>query len=446
MLPTSTRAPRTHQVVLSLTPRCLRIVHLRRGLVGWRCAHEENLPTPEHHDELSAIAAALAERLQRWAVPQGCHAYWVVTGDILGVAAPPPGGGAAALPFPASDVRTHADAFGDKAAGTLPAPLLWVHKDWVAELERISTQCGLQLIEIFARGQLFQRAVGTSQRALRAVLEREGDENFLHIYATTGKLLRTRMLERDALSAPQTLQALLKIEALAFGTGAMLPELEVLDAGGLLGGPLEGFTTSKLSPVSPRASLMALWRSSIEGIAIRAVHPAAVRDLVLGSAAVAAAGLVIVGGFAWHDGQLQEEIAAANASIKRQQPRVDIALAQRAQTLRMADAVQATDSTQKHPDAFDSFQRALSVFPPAPATLHYLRATPELIELTASGGEAAAQWLAKTPAPEFGPFAEFTPPADLMQPLPDIRLQARRSPAAQQSPSPAEPSASQPKP
>ena len=64
MLPTSTRASRRHQVVLSLTPESLRVLHLRRGLLGWRCAHEERLSIPPHEEDLSAISQALTERFK----------------------------------------------------------------------------------------------------------------------------------------------------------------------------------------------------------------------------------------------------------------------------------------------------------------------------------------------------------------------------------------------
>lgn len=442
MLPTPTRASRRHQVVLSLTPQGLRVLHLRRGLLGWRSAHEERLPIPPHQDEHSAIAPALVERFQQWAVPKDSHAYWVVTGDILGVVTPAPGSTAAALPFPAGEIRTHTDGFGSAVHGAAPAPLFWIHKDWVAELERITSHCGLQLIEIFARGQLFQQALGTSQRTLRALVERDGEECFLHIYATSGKLLRTRMLDGGTLADGQVLQSLLKIEALAFGTAGHVPDLEVVDTCGLLKEPWEGAILSTLPATSPQAGLVALWRSSIEGIAIRSVHQGLVRDLMLGSAALGAAGLLIVGGFAWHDGRLQEEITSTAARIKRQQPRVDSALAQRTQTLRMADAVQASDGTQKNVDAFDTFQRGLAVFPPAPATLQYLRATPDTLELAATGGEAAIQWMEKNPPLDFTPFSDFTPPDDVIQQKPDIHLQTRRNPAPQASP--AEPQASKP--
>lgn len=442
MLPTSTRASRRHQVVLSLTPESLRVLHLRRGLLGWRCAHEERLSIPPHEEDLSAISQALTERFQQWAVPKDSHAYWVVTGDILGVVTPAPGSSAATLPLPAGEIRTHVDGFGSAVHSAAPAPLFWIHKDWVAELERITSDCGLQLIEIFARGQLFQKALGTSQRTLRALVERDGEECFLHIYATNGKLLRTRMLDGGTLADGQALQSLLKIEALAFGTEGHLPDLEVVDTGGLLNEPWEGALVSTLPATSPQADLVALWRSSIEGIPVRSVHQGLVRDLMLGSAALAAVGLLLVGGFAWHDGRLQEEVTSTAARIKRQQPRVDNALAQRTQTLRMADAVEASEGARRNVDAFDTFQRGLAVFPPAPATLQYLRATSDTLQLAATGSDAAIQWMEKNPPLDFTPFSDFTPPDDVIQQQPDIHLQARRNPTQQASS--AEPQVSKP--
>ena len=144
-----------HQLVLSLTPESLHLLHLQRSALGWRRVHQEQRPLPAGDTFLAELQTQLQQCVQQWRLPPLTRAHWVLAGDILGLTAPAqPGTPASALlPFAAADIRSQPDLF---ARSEHPA-LLWIHRDWLAEIERISEQCGLQLVELYARAQLLQR-------------------------------------------------------------------------------------------------------------------------------------------------------------------------------------------------------------------------------------------------------------------------------------------------
>ena len=448
----STRAPRRHYLLLSLTPQGLHVLHLRRGLGGWKRAHDERLVLSEHDNDLTATQTPLIQRLQDWQVPHGTCVLWVLAGDVMGVALPPAGGAAGpVLPFLSSEVRTHADGYGDIPKGIQPQrPLLWMHKEWIAEIERFSSACGLQLVELFCRGQLFQPWVTQHPKALRLLIESDGSDHFLHIYAASGKLLRTRVLDderaRDIQNA-HALNSLIKIEMLGLSLtpGAPDSQMQLMLPAGLADrdalnaqGTLDVAT---LPGRSPGDWLWGLWRSALEGIVVRPKHHELVRSLTLGSIALGVVGLLVLAGLAWHNNHLEAQISSDRTVVRRQLPRVEIAQTQRAQALRMADVVQAGTQPSVQGDAFDTMLRGLAGFPPPPATLLYLQATSNLLAFVATGNNLSQQWLKDKPAEGFSPYTDFTVPASLASMEPAIHLQARRQPAADTARTPTAPSA-----
>lgn len=424
-----------HQLVLSLTPECLQLLHLQRGVLGWRRAHEEHCPLPQGDDFLAALQQQAQQCTQQWRLPPGTRAHWVLASDILGIIAPaqPATAGAALLPFAPSDTRTQADVF----AGADNPGMLWIHKDWLAEIERISELCGLQLVELYARAQLFQREAARASGALKVVIEEPAGQQqaFLHIYAANGAMLRSRVL--DVHDKGQALQGCVAAELAALGAAA----------GGAAGqAPALLLTATAPQPPWPELPqwralkrqaeadrLWQLWRGDQEGIVVRATHEEVGKTLKGLSLALGLAGAVGLGAMVWHDGRLQQQIEDDSASARREAPRVAAAQALKARTLRMADAVQASQTLQDAPDAMAGLAALLARFPAPPATLLYVRTDADTLAFAAQGDEASAQALRERPPAGYGPLTDLPLPEFLSEAAPTIHLQTRRLPPEPQA-------------
>ncbi|TXH34454.1 MAG: hypothetical protein E6Q94_04625 [Burkholderiaceae bacterium] len=419
-------------------PQGLSVLHLHRGLLGWKRAHEERLVLSDHDNDLTAVQTPLTELLKAWEVPESVGAIWVLAGDVLGVTLPPQGSTGPALPFPPNEVRTHSDGYSDSPNSTqTQRSVLWMHKDWVAEIERISSSCGLELVELFGRGQLFQPWVAQHPNALRVLVESEGGDHFLHIYAASGKLLRTRVLNDGharVVQDPDAFRTLLKVEMLSLTSSQNTGDIpiQLITSADLANHNAKGWESALERVVLPQRPpgdwLWGLWRSALEGIAVRPQHHTLVKSLTMGSAVFGVVGLLTLAGFAWDNNRLEAQVGTDRALARRQLPRVEVAQAQRLQALRMDDVVRAASPSPAQGDAFDTLLRGLAGFPPPPATLLYLQATPDTLVFVANGNASSQQWLKDKPAEGFTPYTEFTVPAALSESQPEIHLQARRLP------------------
>ena len=425
--------------MLSLTPECLHLLHLQRGVLGWRRAHEAQCPLAAGDDFPASLQQQLQASVQQWQLPPETRAHWVLAGDILGlVAAQPPGTPAAALlPFLPSDVRTQPDLF----ARTGPAGTLWIHQDWLAEIERISVQCGLQLVELYARAQLFQREAARARGAAgacKAVLEQlEGPQpqNFLHLYGANASLARSRVL--SASEASQNLPDILSAELAALAAQPASATADPSPAPVLLTSQRpepaqEGRAAEPrwqaLQPRSEADRLWQLWRSDIEGISVRATHEewlGTLKGLSLGLGLLGAAALAAM---IWHDGQLQQQIEQDGSAVRRDRPRVEQARALKARSLQMAAAVQAARALQADNAALAGLAQISAQWPPPPATLLYLRSDAGGLAFAGSGDEASAQALREPGIPGYGPLTELPLPDFLSEAAPSIHLQAKRLP------------------
>ncbi|NUN59560.1 MAG: hypothetical protein HUU13_00370 [Burkholderiaceae bacterium] len=420
-------ARRRHQLVLSLLPHGLHVLHLQRGILGWKRANEASLPLPEGDDFLPKIQSQLSHCIEQWKLPSGARVHWVLAGDILGIV--PPSATetslAAALPFSANDTRTQPDLF---AGDTLPS-LMWIHKDWIAEIERISSQCQLELVELYARAQLFQRHAAQRTGATKVVIERENGMLILHIFASTGMMLRTRILsDKDATALHAILQT--ELAGLRSGTdGQADRQKQLLAPAELVANPSEwhGFDCHALEQVSQADLLERLWHSDLEGIVVRPTHDDIVKGIKALSLSMGAAGLVGLGLMVWHDGQLQQQIDDGRTKSRKDLPRVEAAKALKSRTLQMAEAVQAAQTLRENSASMTAFTQILANFPPAPATLLYVRTDDNTLAFVGTGEEASVKWLQERSFPGYEPLTEFPVPEFLQNNNPAIHFQSRKS-------------------
>lgn len=431
-----------HQLVLSLSPHSLCILHFYRGLLGWKRAHEHVVPLPEGEGFTSQLQQQLADSVTRWKIPAGTRAHWVLAGDILGIVPPNTQGAGAppSLPFPASDTRTQVDGFG----GAEGASLMWMHKDWVTEIERISSACRLALVELYARAQLFQRIAAKQPASLRAVVEADATDQYLHVYAANGTMLRTRVLE--AHDGNEHLAQTLQVELAALGAPADAAPghpVQLSTPRGYAAEPRTwaGYQHHVLPAASHADLLEKLWRSDQGGIVVRHTHNdmvQALKVLSLGLGAVGMAGLALM---VWHDGRLVRQIEEGRERVRKDLPKVEAAKLLKARTLRMADAVQAVNTAREAPSALGPFSQLVAYFPPPPATLQYFSSDNGVVALAGQGNEGSVKWLQERPLAGFGAWTDFPVPEYLAASSPQIHLQARKeapqpiaAPAPAQSP------------
>lgn len=424
-----------HQLVLSLTPESLHLLHLQRSALGWRRVHQEQRPLPAGDTFLAELQTQLQQCVQQWRLPPLTRAHWVLAGDILGLTAPAqPGTPASALlPFAAADIRSQPDLF---ARSEHPA-LLWIHRDWLAEIERISEQCGLQLVELYARAQLLQREAARAGSALTVVLEPASaptaepasapPPGLLHIYGPGGALLRSRVLEGSERSSAlaDVLQA--ELAALPGPPPHEGAPAQLLSAS-QPPGDWPNLRWRALAALSEGERLWRLWRSDLEGIVVRATHEELSGKLKALSVALGILGTLALGAMIWHDGQLQQQIDEDSADVRRDAPRVAAAQALKQRTLHMADSVQAFEALQQGGSALDGLALLTRQFLPPPATLLYVRAEPGALAFAGSGDEASVQALRERGLPGYGPLQDLPVPDFLADSNPAIHLQTQKLP------------------
>jgi len=420
-------AGQKHRLVLSLSPHSLSLLHFQRGVVGWKRVHAKTLDLLEGDEYLSQVQNSIAQCFLEWKLPSGTFAYWILAGDILGVI--PPGHGevsaSAALPFSASDTRTQPDTF----TGCQPCSLMWMHKDWVAEIERISTQCHLQLAEIFSRAQLFQNHVEKLPGRLKIVVEQVGNVHFLHIFNTGGMVLRTRVLENAEVTA---LYSVLQAEVAGLDSkteGGNTRSICLFASAELVNkaASWSNFDIHSLKSSIEDELIEKLWRSDLEGIVIRPTHGTVVRDIVLLSVGLAVVGLIGIGFMAWHNEKLERKIDEGRNQVRKDLPNVEAAKTLKTRTLFMAEAVSAANNFREKDEAMAAFTLVLANFPPAPATLMYVRTDEKTIAFAGLGSDESVKWLKERSFPGYEPLEDWVTPDFLESSHPVIHFKTRKS-------------------
>lgn len=432
-----------HQLVLSLSPRWLHVVHWRRGWLGWTRQHAQALAIPADADFSAQVLSLLRHCTRPWSLPAGTRAHWVLAPDVLGViglpdAATSPGGPAAALPFSPTDTITQPDRFAGPSAAM---SMLWIHKGWVAEIERISQACQLELAELFARAQLFQQEAAAQPGDVKVVLETQEGQTFLHGFAANGVLLRSRVVDADAGDdLPSVVQA--EVAALVSPGAGDQPAQTTLLVSDALAGRTSGWPGLKRHPLAPSAEadrMERLWRSALEGISVRSTHDDVVQQIRVLTLGIGAAGAATLALMLWHDGMLEQQIEQDRASLRAGLPQAEAATALRTRSMQMADAVQAAGAIRDNTAAMNGIAQIVTNFPPPPATLLYARSDMQSLAFAGSGSAGSVQWLRSRPWPGYGPLNDLAVPDFLAQAKPAIHLQASRLPAAPATPAGAKP-------
>jgi hypothetical protein len=430
-----------HQIVVSLAPRSALAVHFHCGLLGWRRRHEVQFDLPNGDDFFLTLQRNLLENISSWKIPSNSSVAWILTPDILGIvsnplASPEMSLSAPPLPFAQNQVRTQIDNFNESGASSL----LWIHNDWVAEIERISRECNLQLVECFARAQIFQKNIFEKKSSgLQILIESASNAHCLHIYGNDGKILRSRILEEfQDISLSSTIAAEISSIKHRNRTSAPTP-ISVYLADSEIG-KLQNFSDYKIvnrtNWGSAYSILERFWRSDLEGIVIRPIHQRTIRGLLVFSGVLCAIGLVLLTALVWHDGKLREISDTQTADLRRMAPEVKKADAQRYIALKNFDFIKAAKQFEEEYNATETLSQVLAVFPSPPATITYFHASPQKLEIYGQGSEADVVKLKNSPISGYSEFTESPAPESSQEIHSGIHLQAKRSVSQSQSTKP----------
>ncbi len=424
---TSSSNSSRHQIVLSLTPSGADVLHLQRSLFGWKRIHQAHFDLPTGEVFFQALRQNLTTTISDWNIPPNVFAFWIITPDILGVISSSPGKTglpSSSLPFPPSTVKTQVDNFGGEGSTSL----LWIHNDWLSEIERISRDCRLLLVECFARSQIFQNFMSqASSSKIKILVEGNPDALCLHIFDDKGKILRSRILtSNNSLPLSSTLNA--EISSIKhYGEENSKTPISLWTSEEIKI-QLQDFASSNNWKFQKEFDnhLMSenLWRSGIEGIVLRPTHQHTVRTLLLAAGAIGAAGLLVLFGLMWHKGILTELASEQESELRKIAPSVKKAKDQKALTIRMADLVRAGEHLEKANQATDTFIQLLTIFPPSPATLLYFHASPQKIELAGGGSESDIRKIKENPILGYTSFVEMPAPEFLAAKTSEIHLRA----------------------
>ena len=363
---------RDQHVFVSMTSSGLDVALYKSGFLGWREAAFANVPLDSLGDDLALVKLGLSNVIDGWHIPSQTNVSWVLPPDIVGVvhnkteARDGPELNQV-FPFTRDDISV-SKAWNGRDLST---SILWVHKDWVAVLQRISQTVGLQCCELFTRAQLFSAFMPQSSRAHGVLIDAVRGESFLHIFNGNRELIRSKNLGSGH---AVLLNAALERELAAIGGSVAShmycvgthPQDLLREAGQ---GTNQVFC--ELQTETPSRTLRIVALSLQRGIEVGSANDAkAVKTIGLLSAVAVGIVLTTLVAVLWHDSELKTQIAQQRTNVRK-----DLVLYEEAKTLRLdamrfAKAIELKNQFTNQPESFRVLADALGTLEPN-ATLHY---------------------------------------------------------------------------
>ena len=354
---------RDSHVFASLTTTCLDVGVYELGFLGWRQVAFSTVPIDNLGDNFDQLETALLSATAGWRIKSQTNVSWVLPPDIVGVVPNTKGlrdGPELDLIFPFS--RDQILVSKSLNGRDLGPSILWVHKDWVAVLQRISHSAGLQCCELFARAQLFTRSfpvVGVHGVLIDSVRE----ESFLHIYRADRELVRSKSLGKVR---TLTLDASFERELVSLGdnaasmycAGSNLPLFQ-WEAGR---GASESFI--ELPVKAPDEVLRALAYSLEQGVEIDSTYGGVVKTITSLSVLVVGLLLAILCFVSWHGYELKSTVKEGRASIRKDLSAYESAKTLRLEAVRFAKAIELKDKFTNQPESFKILADTLAALGP----------------------------------------------------------------------------------
>ena len=457
--------------LVSLAPSSVDVCEARRGLGGWRIARRQRHPVDGDHDLVPQLERVMALQAKAWALAARVEATVVVAPDMLGsVLSSEPAGTetgsqtpfTAALPFAANDVSvsrpTSVPGRDRPAAGASAARLqqaFWIHADWQMAIRQTLAAAGLDVVELHARAQVFAGAASAADRGgagLVAILEADHsyDGVYLHVFAPSGVVVRTTCIARQEPAAAGTVvaQELSAIVARVMGADGVHSQtghpalMSPLARERVQWPAVPGFVLGSTSTEANDLALLALWRSSLEGIELRPTWPRLQQRLQVASLAIGLVGAGAYGAMIWHGRQLDAEIEQLRVTERKVRPAVQAVQRQREQALFMSSTLASAHHLAQVPrtqvlEAVGDLAAAM----PAQATVSWLKADDQTLVVAGTVTQRNARFPDGLALTGFEPGRPATPP-DFVVPARqafavEFRRKAAPPAAASAAPAPA---------
>lgn len=317
--------PARHRLVIVIEAQRLVLVHWLRGWLGWRPLHAGVVPLADPDWDLAEQVTAVRGQLAGWRLPPATPLTCILPPQIAGISRLPADPAAepalaAVLPYPLDEVRLQ--RLDEEAPATAEGgAILWLHRDWLVELEGFASALGLSLHEIHARAQFYSGLAGKAGKASAyGVLEEGG---LLHLFSPGGVPLRSCALgESDADGMGRRVAAEVLSANLAAGGREGFPLF--------LRGPGEwsaGLTaagcrvdTALLAGLDVPVLAGRLWRARLPCLQLESHGANFMRGMVRLSIVVGGLGLAAFAGMLWHDRQLAAELAQHEQYLRKNRP------------------------------------------------------------------------------------------------------------------------------
>lgn len=382
------RFNREQHIVVFLDDSNLHVAQLHRGLFQWEMIRDVELPLSDRSQDLSDVKNRLADATSTWNIPNNTFVSWVLSPDIIGAVHLPTQSKSevtSLFPFDLKDIKRSEISKESKKNQTI----FWSHIDWINEFNKISQQLGWVCAELFSRAQLFQLTLPKKLRKYNVLLEGDLLEPYLHIYSSTGSVLRTtkcsteqrnhinKIIRIEIDSICGTIDS--EIADLNFYTlNSALPEHELSQF---------GFRVEVLPSVPMRSLIVNLLRSDSEGIEIRSTYDSVIKRINALTLVIAVIGIGILGGMVWHDGKLKQDLELSRSQLRKETPVFLNAQSLRLEVLNMSKALEIKQEIVKKPSSFKPLADVLSVLNP-PATLLLYAQSGESLKISGIHGDA----------------------------------------------------------
>lgn len=380
---------RRQHLIVSLTASGLEVAQYHRAFTTWVCLQSVALNFAQPVQDASETVAKLQEATSKWGIEHGCLASWVMPADVVAVQVLAPASNLSAdnaglFPFELNDMKLSDFNRSSKNEQSIS----WIHKDWVGQLVKLSSDLGWVCDEIYARAQLFLPSLPKREGKFRVLVEGDSTERHLHMYSPSGAVVRTSKISANN---PDGVALAIRREIAATSAPLTTEFCILIDSQQLasIGDISAQSVVQEFEPSSLPSLGIGLIESAQTGVEIVPTYGALTQRVQAYSLGFAIVGAVMIGALVWHDGVLQSKIDDDRRQIRKDTSPFQIARAQRLETLKMAQAIQVKSDIVMQPPVFRPLSEMMSSIA-IPAKLSSYEQTASTVRISGTGATGAA--------------------------------------------------------
>lgn len=417
-----------HRIMIALSSAGLTVAHLRRDFSAWVLLHVGKLDLPEDQQDFNEIPAKIRALTKGWKIPNAKNnttwVSWILPADILAVSrgeltthTTPQEAIASRVPYALNELKLS----DFSARSKNPQTVYWMHSDWVQAFQQTAQAMGGVVDECYSRAQLFLSILPkTIKKQHRILLESDGINRYLHIYAANGDVLRTTKFNalqtRDAaalVDAVRREMVLLQtiddaqnadntdatedaddenhkkvkksvqspVTPAVYGLNIKIPELR------------SELGLKELTECAPETLFLPLLKSWQTGVEIQATYEPLLNRANAWSLGWAVIGCALIGAMVSHDDELKTQIDDQRFELRRLTHNYQNAKAIRRDTLRMAESVDMKNHFAEGAPAFQPLAEVVMALNPpntVPTRLNFYEKTGSTIRIEFTGGKLSA--------------------------------------------------------